>query len=56
MTLSSSDQYSHSISLPLATMQSIKQVPPTLLEGSGLRVPEGILILCKNFATLKVST
>ena len=54
ITLSSSDQYSHSISLPLATIQSIKQVPPTLLEGSGLRVPEGILLLCKNFAALKV--
>ena len=55
ITLSSSDQYSHSISLPLATIQSIKQVPPTLLEGSGLRVPEGILLLCKNFVALKVS-
>ena len=48
------DQYTHSVSLPLSTINSIKHHPQTVLEESGIRIPDGVLLLGKNFSSLKV--
>lgn len=49
------DQYSYSVSLPLSTVHSVKPLGPVVLEASGLRMPEGVIVLGKNFSSLKVT-
>ena len=48
------DQYTHTVSLPLSTISSVKHLPPVVLEESSIRIPDGTLILGKNFSSLKV--
>jgi hypothetical protein len=47
-------QYSYSVYMPLATINCIKHLPSTILDESGLKLPDGIIILGKNFTSLKL--
>ncbi|XP_003386474.2 PREDICTED: uncharacterized protein LOC100632035 [Amphimedon queenslandica] len=47
-------QYTHTVSLPLSTISSVKHLPPVVLDESSIRIPDGTLVLGKNFSSLKL--
>ena len=52
--LSLAAQFTHSVSVPLAAIHSVKHLPAGVLDKFDLKIPDGILVLCKNFDSLRV--
>lgn len=47
-------RYSLCVSFPLRSIHSVRKLASTSLKEYGLKLPEGLLILCRNFQSMKL--
>ena len=47
-------RYTLTISLPLAAIHSVKKIQSVSLKDVGVKLPEGILVLCRNLHSMKL--
>lgn len=47
-------RYSLSASFPLGAIHSVKKIQSIVLRDVGVKLPEGLLILCRNFHSMKL--
>lgn len=49
-----SARYTLSVSLPLYSIHSVRKVQPITLKEQNIKLPEGLLFLCRNFHSVKL--
>ena len=54
LSLSFVARYSLCVSFPLRFVHSVRKLNSVLLKDHGLKLPDGLLILCRNFHSMRI--